>query len=86
MGRARAELIGLGRASARPFSKEQDMHNFHAFPAWRYSAGGARVFETQAEIDTTEGDWFKHPDEVGQKPEASKPEHSKPKRGRPAKS
>ena len=62
------------------------MHNFHAFPAWRYSANGARVFETQAEIDATKGDWFKHPDEVGQKPEVSKPEHSKPKRGRLAKS
>ena len=57
------------------------MDKFPHFPAWRYGVDGARVFDSQAELDAHIGEWFKHPDEV-----TEKVEDSKPKRGRPAKS
>lgn len=48
------------------------------FPAWRYSAEGARVFESQAELDAANGEWFDTPDMVGKT-------EDKPKRGRQGK-
>ena len=39
-------------------------YEFQAFPAWRYSVDGGRVFADQLELDAAEGDWFETPDFV----------------------
>lgn len=33
-------------------------YEYQAWPAWRYSVDGGRIFSSQEEIDATDGDWF----------------------------